>query len=856
MKCPAVGKPILKIGHLDKRFAPDLSHDGEPGIGWVDNLRAEEDGHLLLGDYVGMPAWIDQVMASAWPKRSIEGKYNYRCALSHTHHFALDAVSLLGTTQPAIPTLRSLNDVAELYGVDIAASEDHSGDSVYAVVAAAEVHTGAMIALVPTAEDAVRLSVDDGLPVEEIHLTLAYLGEAADLGAQGRQDVIDSVSRAANGLPHLAADVFAAAVFNPGDAQPDRDPCHVYLISGDLVDAVHDLTDEALFDVLFPGPSPIPAQHRPWFAHVTAEYTNDLARLAELTTRMGPITFDRIRLAFAGEVVDIPLIPPDEQAAWEAQYGPVAASAADVHTRIATIRASRAQVEVSAAHPFDESKHKRDGDGQFAHTAGAGKGDKPVPSAQKSRDSLNMAGRIALGDGETLVSSGKVKGGEFSTADTLMAVTSSGDGPGMRFGVVGSDDARDWDGSGDSTVRLDEDGIGHLWDAVSGFDDQIKKRSEERRTQLAEHEANVAALHDKANDWYAGLPADEQRSPANLAKFRQMRAAAYRAEEDDAPGEEFEGDIVSVDAADGGQIQAQLYGRFDGDKQHWEVQAVVRPAGAEGWDFGTAVGNDHHTTWEPKQLREMARTLDRLTVADDTVSASAPADGQTLHLGWKASDVGGALADAIRRQVDLKYAGIPNLPAAEPEHEINPDPKEDLVSTELSGIRSRLGLDDTADEQAILSALDELKAKADTPITPEPTPEMVAASAAAVEKAELAEAEKDELRKEVTVLASQVQTMSAKLAATEAEKAATVKASVIGEAARLGKFTPAEREQWETDYDEAPGAITRVLASIAPGTAVPVMASGTAGTPEPVDGTDDDWDAIVARLDGPSAKAV
>jgi hypothetical protein len=34
------------------------------------------------------------------------------------------------------------------------------------------------------------------------------------------------------------------------------------------------------------------------------------------------------------------------------------------------------------------------------------------------------------------------------------------------------------------------------------------------------------------------------------------------------------------------------------------------------------------------------------------------------------------------------------------------------------------------------------------------------------------------------------------------------------------------------------------------------MASGTVGSPEPGAGSDDDWDDIVARLDGPNAKAV
>jgi hypothetical protein len=69
-----------------------------------------------------------------------------------------------------------------------------------------------------------------------------------------------------------------------------------------------------------------------------------------------------------------------------------------------------------------------------------------------------------------------------------------------------------------------------------------------------------------------------------------------------------------------------------------------------------------------------------------------------------------------------------------------------------------------------------------------------------------------------------------------------------------GQIKPADREQWEKDYDEAPAAVTRVLASIAPGTAVPVMASGVVGEPEPTMGGFSDDDLTDAFF-GPGASA-
>ncbi|PPJ31903.1 hypothetical protein C5E45_32960 [Nocardia nova] len=125
MDCPAVHRPHIKLGHTDPRF------DGEPAAGWVDNL-AVVDGGTLIGDLVGMPGWLatpdeqgHTVIASAYPNRSIEGQYDYRCALGHTHPFVLTALALLGISEPAIGTLASLQDVGALYGV--AASAPSTG---------------------------------------------------------------------------------------------------------------------------------------------------------------------------------------------------------------------------------------------------------------------------------------------------------------------------------------------------------------------------------------------------------------------------------------------------------------------------------------------------------------------------------------------------------------------------------------------------------------------------------------------------------------------------------------------------------------------------------------------------------
>ncbi|GAA2990750.1 hypothetical protein GCM10017559_08520 [Streptosporangium longisporum] len=118
LDCPAVRRPVLKLGHLEAD--PDehgLRWDGLPAVGYINNLAVAEAGRTLVGDYAGMPGWLGQIIASAYPDRSIEGQFDFRCQMGHLHPFVITAVALLGVAAPGIGTLQSLQDVAALYGV-------------------------------------------------------------------------------------------------------------------------------------------------------------------------------------------------------------------------------------------------------------------------------------------------------------------------------------------------------------------------------------------------------------------------------------------------------------------------------------------------------------------------------------------------------------------------------------------------------------------------------------------------------------------------------------------------------------------------------------------------------------------
>ena len=179
--------------------------------------------------------------------------------------------------------------------------------------------SGAMIALIPAVSDAARLAVDGGEPASELHCTLAYLGDAADLDAGARQDLIDSVTTAVNGLPVVDADVFALSAFNPGSI--DHDPCLVLGLTGDRLAAVHTLIAKSLPDL------PV-KQHAPWVPHITVQWGGNPSRLAALTDRVGPVRFDRLRIALGGQTIDVPLL-------------------ADENTEEATDTTAAALVEVS-----------------------------------------------------------------------------------------------------------------------------------------------------------------------------------------------------------------------------------------------------------------------------------------------------------------------------------------------------------------------------------------------------------------------------------------------------------------------------------------------------------------------------
>ena len=194
-----------------------------------------------------------------------------------------------------------------------------------AVTAAAGEHTGAMIALVPSDEDLARLAIDGGEPADQLHLTMWFLGKADVFPDHERASLIDLMREelTARQLGPVSARTFGVNRWNGnGD-----EPCWVWAVSDDTSDDrpadspyLHELRDVAAYGLRNSelDEHQVPDQHSPWVAHITAAY-GDGDLLAELEGRLGAVTFDRVRIAFADEYTDIPLGPQQEEDPMPAQ---------------------------------------------------------------------------------------------------------------------------------------------------------------------------------------------------------------------------------------------------------------------------------------------------------------------------------------------------------------------------------------------------------------------------------------------------------------------------------------------------------------------------------------------------------
>jgi len=165
----------------------------------------------------------------------------------------------------------------------------------------ADQHTGGMIALIPA--DPGSLAVSGGDPADQLHLTLAYLGDdVSQLSDATRSALKSHVATMSRGVPPIDAHIMGHALWNPdGGPDGDMDPCAVYQVQHSP--QISDTRQYALEGASRHLGADMPDQHPGFLPHVTAGYglTPDALEYA------GPVQFNMLRLALGDEVTDYPL---------------------------------------------------------------------------------------------------------------------------------------------------------------------------------------------------------------------------------------------------------------------------------------------------------------------------------------------------------------------------------------------------------------------------------------------------------------------------------------------------------------------------------------------------------------------
>lgn len=171
-----------------------------------------------------------------------------------------------------------------------------------------ETHTGAMIALIPSDTDLERLADVGTETYDQLHLTLFYLGQADDINLMQQTGIVERVRDIVLDWETMAVTGFGVAIWNPDEARGQQ-PSLVLNVGGcECLEEAREILEENVLEAMA---FEYPEQHQPWVAHVCLAYGNVvdlLGLLPDALDQVGPITFDRVRIAFGPQVVDIPLV--------------------------------------------------------------------------------------------------------------------------------------------------------------------------------------------------------------------------------------------------------------------------------------------------------------------------------------------------------------------------------------------------------------------------------------------------------------------------------------------------------------------------------------------------------------------
>lgn len=800
-QCPAVRRPKLKLGHIDPRFnAPEEPEfDGTPSLGWFDNLRASDDGETLIGDQVALP-WLSQVQAAAWPDRSIEGKKNIRCALGHTHPFVVTAVSLLGETPPGIPTLKSIKSIDDLpaaLGVSASGEDTEGGEEVQATVRASAEHPF----------DEAKHKRDGGGK---------FAPEASGKVEHAAKDAQRADSAGHGSEPHSAA---AARKVRVRDA--DGKPVFLEFSDGGMSLRIPYDQDENDTDKHVSGHFDALSLDR----SATTEFADELATISEdrdAYVKRAKAADDRLNKITDSGSAEY----KEAQDAWfelggDGQRIIGGELPGDKGTLVYEMRMGTDVADTQLWIGLRPPDAGDDWDLQEAASDGPG-GVLSMSAFRRLRKEVDASSEVSAAAAAV---ADPAEAGPVHTGAMVALIPTAEDA--ARLAVDGGESAEELHLTLAYLGEAADLGAQGLQDVIDAVSTAVNGMPTVDADVFAVTAFNPGPGRETDTCLVYGVTGDLLDTVHDFV----MRAIDQSAVGTRIPPQilPWVAHVTAEYSDDLGRLAAlapQLGPvRFDRVRLAFAGQYTDIPL--IDWD---------EEPDDPSQVPDDSGMVAHMP------NQGVKASGQKLTVTWRPGDNEDSLMDAFRGLIKARYGPTPDLPAAEPEQPIT-DPKEDPVSTELSALRSRLGLEDSADLDAIAAAVDELKAKADAP--PAPTEEMVAASAAATAEADRAKAAQELMNEELTKVRDELNVI-------KASAASTVKASFFGGLLTAGKLKPADRETWESRYDRDPEMVTDILSGRSDGSEVPVMASGTAGPAEPQ--VDDEFEALIARIDSPAGK--
>lgn len=159
---------------------------------------------------------------------------------------------------------------------------------------------GCMIALYPPGTLAADLAVPGGLPPDEMHVTVAYLGPTADID----RDSMLAAAQALSGRPAIEANISGHARFTGGEAD-------VFVALVDSAD-LEDLRRDALEQLASRGID-IPRDHG-YTPHLTITYQPPSADAPVGRLDARPVTFGAVSAVYGTERINFPLLPSETTA--------------------------------------------------------------------------------------------------------------------------------------------------------------------------------------------------------------------------------------------------------------------------------------------------------------------------------------------------------------------------------------------------------------------------------------------------------------------------------------------------------------------------------------------------------------